>query len=351
MTPGGESAFESEVGPLLPRLRSIVRRMVSDRALAEDAVQEALLRAYRFRDQRRGDAVWPWLRKIVVRECWRLLRQRSAKATDPFSDDVRAETGSPEERVLLEEEYAEVRRAVERMPAGYQRVLRLRYGYALGEREIAAILGLPPGTVRWRLKRAHDHLRLVLTVRHAPPLAATLREVIRDMKIRVSTERQVGPLEPPPPGVEWSGLIQYERVTLDQAMAAIPEFRLSAALMDEHPGLELRLGCRGPDATSGPNEPDNIYVTIPNGLAIACRAPTYCPTELTECFPGANIGVDEDTQVGGQYGHWTKVNSSHFVWWFSRTGAFWMVSSGQVPPEEIRRVAESIEAEAVSPAE
>lgn len=213
MVVGGNDAFEAEVAPLLPRLRWVARRLVADRGLAEDAVQEALLRAYRFRDRRRGGAAWPWVRQVVVRECWRVLRRRSAEAAAPVADDLQAATAGPDEQVILAEEHAEVRRAVERMPAGYQRVLRLRHGHALGESAIAAILGLSLGTVQWRLKRAHDHLRLVLTRRHAHPLAVTLREVTTEMEIWVTTDGK-GPTGPRP-GVDWSGYIRYEQVTLD----------------------------------------------------------------------------------------------------------------------------------------
>ncbi len=345
-------AFEAEVAPLLPRLRSAARRLVADRSLSEDAVQEALLRAYRFWDRRRGDTVLPWLRQVVVRECWRLLRRQSAEAAVPVTDEMYAATAPPDERAILADEYAEVRRAVERMPEGYRRVLRLRHGHELGEKVIAAILGLPLGTVQWRLKRAHDHLHLVLTQRHTSPLAATLREVTREMEIRVTTQGK-GPVVPPPAGVDWSGYIQYEDVSLDQARAAVPAFRLPAAVLGvlaAYPDLVVRLGRRGPDATRGAGQPNNIsaHTAVGQRLVIECHVPEYATCDHVHSFPGAEIGIDEDTQVAGQAGHWTKVNAQHNLWWFSKTGAFWRVA-GEVPPEEVRRIAEAIEAEATMP--
>ena len=56
-------AFEAALAPLLPRLRAVARRLVADQTLAEDAIQEALLRAYRFWDRRRGpEGVDRWQR-------------------------------------------------------------------------------------------------------------------------------------------------------------------------------------------------------------------------------------------------------------------------------------------------
>lgn len=118
-------------------------------------------------------------------------------------------------------------------------------------------------------------------------------------------------------------------------------------MLDAYPDLVIQLGRRGLDATRGAGEPSNISAhTAGHRLVIECHAPEYA-TPHNPCFPGAEIGVDEDTQVGGQYGHWTKVNARHNVWWSSRTGALWRVS-GEAPPEEIRRNAEAIEAEAAS---
>ena len=58
-------AFEAAVAPLLPRLRAVARRLVADQTLAEDAIQEALLRAYRFWDRRRGpEGVGRWQRGL-----------------------------------------------------------------------------------------------------------------------------------------------------------------------------------------------------------------------------------------------------------------------------------------------
>lgn len=345
------NAFEGAVAPLVPRLRAVARRLVADHALAEDAVQEALLRAYRFWDRRRGPDAWPWLRQVVVRECWRVLRRHSAESAWPgVHNDADALTPGPEERAILAEEYSDVRRALELMPAGYQRTLRLRHGHDLGESAIAAILGLPLGTVQWRLKRAHDHLRLVLTSRHTPPLAATLREVARAMEIRVTTvPTDAESLSKVPPDGDSTGHIQYEAVAPDQAMALMPGFRLPAAVLAAHPDLKYELGRRGPDAPRRVGELTNVSahtagdrdrLLIDYNPAVPASAGLH-----VHHFPGAEVGIDEDTQVGGRPGHWTEVDRHHHLWWRSKTGAGWHVRSA-LPPEEIRRVAEAIEAAA-----
>jgi len=347
------NAFEGAVAPLVPRLRAVARRLVADHGLAEDAVQEALLRAYRFWDGRRGPTVWPWLRRVVVRECWRLQRRRSAQtaaesARPGAAGDADTATPGPEERAILAEEYAEVRRAMERMPPGYRRPLHLRHGRELGESAIAAILGLPLGTVQWRLKRVHDHLRLVLTRRHAPPLAATLREVLRDMEIRVDA-RAADAMTAQGGDVDFTGTIQYETVTLAEAAAILPGFGLPAAVVAAYPDLECELGRRGPDASRDAGAPNNVSLHTAGDrdrllIEYGPPSPTGPASLSVQRFPGAQVGVDEDTQVGGCPGHWTEVDRLHHVWWLSKTGAGWHVLGAR--PEEVRRVAEAIEAEA-----
>jgi len=63
---GAESAFEDVVPP--PRARRVARRIHANRALAEEAAPEALLRAFRFWSARPGAEAWPWARSLVVRE-------------------------------------------------------------------------------------------------------------------------------------------------------------------------------------------------------------------------------------------------------------------------------------------
>jgi len=144
----GTDAFEAEIAPPLPRLRLAARAWWRTGAWRKTPSRR---RYGEHTASGTGDAVLVWLRQVVVRECSRLLRRQAAQAAEPVADEISAATTPPDERAILAEEHAEVRRALERMPEGYQRLLRLRHGHALGEKVIAVILGLPLGTVRWRL--------------------------------------------------------------------------------------------------------------------------------------------------------------------------------------------------------
>ena len=283
-----------------------------------------------------------------MRECWRLGRQHSAQARERITDDLEDEGARPDERVI--EEHAEVRRAVQRMPMGCRRVLTLRHGRALGERAIAAILGLPLGTVQWRLKRAHDHLHGVLTRGYAPQLAATLREVTREMEIRVDTGTAESPAPRAEDGqVDFTGTIQYETVTLAEAAAILPGFRLPGAVVAEYPDLTCELGRRGRDASRDVGAPTNVSLHTAADryrLLIEYGPPSGPASLMVQRFPGAQVGVDEDTQVGGCPGRWTEVNRLDHVRWLSKTGAGWHVCGAR--SDEVRRVAEAIEAGAPS---
>jgi RNA polymerase sigma-70 factor (ECF subfamily) len=140
-----------EAGRVLPR---------SD---AEEAVQEALVRAWRRRAAcRTPEAPLPWLLQITRNEARRLLTRRARRdhlalawpiPHDPEIEDP-ALTGTPT-RVTLEQ-------ALGRLEVRDRRVMQLRYAEDLTEAEVARRLGLPEGTVKVRLHRARRRLRGLL---------------------------------------------------------------------------------------------------------------------------------------------------------------------------------------------
>lgn len=117
---------------------------------AEDAMQEALLRAWRRRDTLREPAYFQtWLTRILINECKTLLRKRKRQAVlpDAFISVAPAD-----------EQAAELRRALFALPEKYRLPLTLNLleGYTL--REIASLLSLPLGTVKTRVARAKRKL-------------------------------------------------------------------------------------------------------------------------------------------------------------------------------------------------
>ena len=160
-------SFEQLVLPHLDAAYNLARWLTRNERDAQDAVQEAYLRAFRhFSDFRGGDAR-AWLLKIVRNSCYSWLRAnrplQDATEFDEnlFAPDVRSP--NPEEAVLQNASGTLVRKALEKLPPNFREVLILRELEGMSYREIAAITGMPAGTVMSSLSRARDRLRQVLT--------------------------------------------------------------------------------------------------------------------------------------------------------------------------------------------
>lgn len=134
--------------------------MLLDPQDAEDAVQEAMARAWRKRHRcRRPEAPLPWLLQITRNEALRLLARRRE---DPRLVEI--ELAEPHhdagdlsgDRLLVR---VDVRRALSRLPAEDRGLAHLRYGEDLAQSRIAAVLDLPEGTVKVRLHRLRNKLR------------------------------------------------------------------------------------------------------------------------------------------------------------------------------------------------
>jgi RNA polymerase sigma factor (sigma-70 family) len=142
---------------------------------AEDAAQEAFVRAYvRLRSFRRGEAFRPWLLAIVGNESRNRRRTlgRRARVLDRATTLLRgSDTGmaaAAEAVVLAGETRAEVRAALAALREEERAVVVCRYLLDLSEAESAAVLGIPPGTVKSRLSRGLARLRAELERAGAP---------------------------------------------------------------------------------------------------------------------------------------------------------------------------------------
>lgn len=132
-------------------------------AEAEEAVQEALVRAWQRRHACRApEAPLPWIIQITRNESRRLLERRSRRMgrelvahtpQEPETDD--AELAGATTRVTVEQ-------AMSGLDDTDRRVLHLRYDEDLTQSEVARRLGMPEGTVKVRLHRARLRLREVL---------------------------------------------------------------------------------------------------------------------------------------------------------------------------------------------
>lgn len=140
-------------GPALLRMCYVYLR---DRALAEDAVQDTLIKAYLHYGSFHGESSEKtWLMRIAVNTCRSMLRKPWWRRIDR---SVSLES-LPEPICACDPQDDDVIRAVMGLPEKYRCVVLLHYYQGLKTHEIAQALGVKPSTVSVRLKRARDQLK------------------------------------------------------------------------------------------------------------------------------------------------------------------------------------------------
>ena len=158
--------FEQEILPHLDAAYNLARWLTHNEQDAQDAVQEAYLRAFRFFPGFRGGSARAWLMKIVRNACYTWLHvnrplQEAAEFDEIyFLPDSRVL--NPEEVVLQNDSIILVREALATLSSNFREVLILRELEGMSYREIADITGMPAGTVMSSLSRARDCLRQTL---------------------------------------------------------------------------------------------------------------------------------------------------------------------------------------------
>jgi RNA polymerase sigma factor (sigma-70 family) len=158
--------FEQAVLPHLDAAYNLARWLTRNQQDAQDAVQEASLRAFRFFSTFRGGDARAWFMKIVRNACYTLLHEnRSLQHAAEFDENVFSpdpHIPNPEETVINDDSGALLRKALEKLAPNFREVLILRELEGMSYREIADITGMPAGTVMSSLSRARRHLRQAL---------------------------------------------------------------------------------------------------------------------------------------------------------------------------------------------
>jgi len=155
-----ERRFERVVMPHLPAAYNLARWLLHDADDAEDVVQEACLRAFRFLDRLRGDDGRAWLLAIVRNTSFTWLEKTKSRDHDvPVDDETLPDGRDAELAVHAEIDLKMLRRAMARLPVEFREAILLRDLEGLSYKEIAAISGVPIGTVMSRLARGRDQLR------------------------------------------------------------------------------------------------------------------------------------------------------------------------------------------------
>ena len=157
---GDETAFEDLIAPRLDRLYATARIILHDQVLAEDAVQETMINAWRdlpgLRDPERFEG---WLRRVLTNACLHLARRSRRRGSglelDPDAIGTADISGGVVERDALD-------RAFTTLSADHRAVIVLRYFLGSSVPELAETLGLRLGTAKSRLSRAEAALRVAL---------------------------------------------------------------------------------------------------------------------------------------------------------------------------------------------
>jgi RNA polymerase sigma-70 factor (ECF subfamily) len=155
---GDEEAFDALARQVGDRCMAIAVRILREVDLAEDAVQAALITAWReLRSLRDSDLFEPWLHRILTRECYAEARRRTR-----WSGDIRllpVDGPTEAEGILSVNDRDQLERAFRRLTLEQRAVLVFHHYLDLTLVEVADRLGIPVGTVKSRLHHATAALR------------------------------------------------------------------------------------------------------------------------------------------------------------------------------------------------
>jgi RNA polymerase sigma-70 factor, ECF subfamily len=173
--PGTRDTFETVVVPHLDAGYRLARWLMRDADAAQDAVQEASLRALRYFETFDGGDGRAWFLRIVRNTCYGWRRHPHAP-TDSFDEERHSSARpqvDPETLLLKADEAASIARVLTGLPDHFHQLLVLREVEGLSYRELSDVIGIPMGTVMSRLSRAREALRSVLNGEPPPPAVSS----------------------------------------------------------------------------------------------------------------------------------------------------------------------------------
>ena len=166
---GDHEAFGVLVHGVIARLYASARLILHDADRADDAVQDALVEAWRdIRGLRDPDRLDAWLHRLLVRSCYRVAKRERRRTIVEiplsFDHDAPAPDGLASYAVR-----DQLERAFARLPHDHRAVLVLAYYADLSIEDVAIALGIPVGTTKSRLHRATNALRAALAADDRSP--------------------------------------------------------------------------------------------------------------------------------------------------------------------------------------
>jgi RNA polymerase sigma-70 factor (ECF subfamily) len=167
---GDREAFASLVHAVSDRMYGVAYRILRDTGLAEDALQDALITAWRqlpaLRDPNRFEA---WTRRLLVHACYAEARRRRAWTANILLQPVDGPAAPDGFASVADREVLE--RAFRQLSVEHRAMFVLHHHVGLPLVEIAETLGIPSGTARSRLHHATKLLRAAMEADLAPVVA------------------------------------------------------------------------------------------------------------------------------------------------------------------------------------
>jgi len=177
-----ELRFRGLMNETYKKVYNLAYRLSGDRSDAEDLTQEAFFRAYRSFDSYEGDKPFEnWIFRIVTRLYLDLIRSRKRRVQAlsydaPISNDktddqvhlqAQDDNPNPEQALFMRSVSEDLAAALNALKPDQRTLVLLADVEQIGYQDIAEILGIPMGTVRSRLHRAHKKMKSILESRKA----------------------------------------------------------------------------------------------------------------------------------------------------------------------------------------
>lgn len=154
--------FEEIILPHLNAAHNLARWLTRNEQDAQDVVQEAYLRAFRFFDSYHGGDAKSWLLGIVRNTCFTLRRREKRNLATAVFDEAahppNADRPNQEEALVEAAKRTILQDCIEKLPVEFREILVMRELEEMSYRQISEVAGVPEGTVMSRLSRARRRL-------------------------------------------------------------------------------------------------------------------------------------------------------------------------------------------------
>jgi len=161
--------FEQSIMPHMNAAYNLARWLAGNEPDAQDVVQEAYLRAFKFLSGFRGGDSRSWLLRIVRNSFYDWLKRNRREETGKLFEDELEQAADPSatpDSSLLEKTDNELlHEAIAELPVEFREILVLRELEGFSYKEIAEVADVPLGTVMSRLARAREHLKTLVIQR------------------------------------------------------------------------------------------------------------------------------------------------------------------------------------------